>query len=453
MVDRVWTFGASSLAVFVSGLAATLAISAVPQPLHAQAAPALRFDTPSNPVSAAPAAPVRPRYTRIDPDHVAAPPRATGTVPAATAGPAAPGRPEVRPAVTGTGAAAVSPSRPATASPAPVSSAPDAPSAPTATPLAAAPPVSPVRPLDVAPWQKIGAPYTVSGTMFIPSHEPDYDETGVASWYGEDFHGRATANGEIFDMGVATAAHPTLPIPSLVEVTNLDNGRSIVVRVNDRGPFAGGRLIDLSARAAELLGYRSEGTARVRVRYVGPADPTPLVTAGTLTPLPGSRPRRQILAGTAAPTERPAASPGRTPAGALRTPASAVPAPAAAPASASRASPEAQGTGRSGDTGTAGGRGADSQGRSGPLVQVGAFASRANAERALSAARELGQPRLVMPSTDNGGLFRVVLGPFPDRQAAEATAARATSLGLGGRVVAVTASAPSTAAAAHPTAR
>jgi rare lipoprotein A len=140
-----------------------------------------------------------------------------------------------------------------------------------------------VRPQDVAGFQKIGAPYQVNGTWYVPAHEPDYDETGIASWYGADFQGRPTANGEIFDMNVVSGAHPTLPIPSLVEVTNLTNGRSIVVRVNDRGPFMSSRLIDMSARGAELLGFKQEGHTNVRVRYVGPADIEPMVTAENIS--------------------------------------------------------------------------------------------------------------------------------------------------------------------------
>ena len=126
-----------------------------------------------------------------------------------------------------------------------------------------------VRGQDNAEYQKIGSPYQVKGKWYIPSHEPDYDEKGVASWYGSDFNGKKTANDEVFDMEAITVAHPTLPMPSLVEVTNLDNGRTVIARVNDRGPFASSRLIDVSKRAAELLGFKEKGTANVRVRYVG----------------------------------------------------------------------------------------------------------------------------------------------------------------------------------------
>ncbi|MBW8814544.1 MAG: septal ring lytic transglycosylase RlpA family protein [Caulobacterales bacterium] len=118
---------------------------------------------------------------------------------------------------------------------------------------------------------KVGSPYQVGGVWYVPQEQPDYDQTGVASWYGDEFHEKATANGEIFDMNAVSAAHTTLPLPSIVEVTNLDNGKRLQVRVNDRGPFVGGRIIDLSHEAARQLGYDRAGLARVRVRYVGPA--------------------------------------------------------------------------------------------------------------------------------------------------------------------------------------
>jgi rare lipoprotein A len=114
----------------------------------------------------------------------------------------------------------------------------------------------------------VGKPYQVSGLWYRPHEDPSYDRTGRASWYGELFHGRRTANGEIYDMNRLTAAHPTLPLPVYAQVTNLDNGKTIVVRINDRGPFAHDRIIDLSRRSAEKLGFRHRGTAPVRVRYL-----------------------------------------------------------------------------------------------------------------------------------------------------------------------------------------
>lgn len=115
---------------------------------------------------------------------------------------------------------------------------------------------------------KIGKPYRVGSVMYYPSEDFRMNETGIASWYGPDFHGKRTANGERYDQHELTAAHRTLQMPSLVRVTNLENGRSVVVRINDRGPFAHGRIIDVSKRAAELLGFIGKGTARVRVEVL-----------------------------------------------------------------------------------------------------------------------------------------------------------------------------------------
>ena len=178
---------------------------------------------------------------------------------------------------------------------------------------------------------KLGVPYEIDHDWYFPSYNPNYDRIGVASWYGHPFHGRPTANGEHFDMNEVTAAHPTLPLPSRVRVTNLENGRQLVLRVNDRGPFIDGRLIDVSRRAAQLLGFYREGLAEVRVEYLGldhvdpdvpwPADSpkstmlakvAPAVAGKPLQPattaegvtLPPSKPRRTTAAGAARPQER-----------------------------------------------------------------------------------------------------------------------------------------------------
>jgi rare lipoprotein A len=118
---------------------------------------------------------------------------------------------------------------------------------------------------------RVGKPYTVAGRVYVPEEDTGYREEGLASWYGDDFHGRLTANGEVFDMASLTAAHPTLPMPCYARVTNLSNGKSLIVRVNDRGPYHGNRLMDVSSRAAELLEFKGNGIARVRVEYVGRA--------------------------------------------------------------------------------------------------------------------------------------------------------------------------------------
>jgi rare lipoprotein A len=122
---------------------------------------------------------------------------------------------------------------------------------------------------------KVGQPYQVRGVWYYPKIQPDYDQIGIASWYGDQFHNHYTADGEVFDMHLPSAAHTTLPLPSLVEVTNLANGKTLVVRINDRGPFVDGRIIDLSKEAAAELGFVTAGVSKVRVRYIGQAADPP----------------------------------------------------------------------------------------------------------------------------------------------------------------------------------
>ena len=117
----------------------------------------------------------------------------------------------------------------------------------------------------------VGKPYVVKGKTFVPKENPGYDKVGVASWYGDAFHGRMTANGELYDKEHLSAAHPTLPLPSYARVTNLNTGSSVVVRINDRGPFHKGRIIDLSRKTADMLDMKHSGTGEVRVQYIGPA--------------------------------------------------------------------------------------------------------------------------------------------------------------------------------------
>ena len=128
---------------------------------------------------------------------------------------------------------------------------------------------------------KIGKPYQIKGIWYYPKVDYTYSETGIASWYGPKFHGRKTANGETFDQWAVSAAHRTLPMPSWVRVTNLDNGKSMELRVNDRGPFARGRIIDLSRRAAQLLGLEIQGTARVKVEILSAESRRLAALAGT----------------------------------------------------------------------------------------------------------------------------------------------------------------------------
>lgn len=156
---------------------------------------------------------------------------------------------------------------------------------------------------------KVGNPYKINGVWYTPKETYNLTETGIASWYGPNFHGKPTANGETFDMYELTAAHRTLQIPSLVRVTNLENGRSLIVRVNDRGPFKRGRIIDLSKRSAELLGFKQKGTAKVRLQvltqeslHIAEVAKRGMDTRGFEVamnegrPLPGQTPARQPAA-------------------------------------------------------------------------------------------------------------------------------------------------------------
>src|SRR3954465_3321595 len=139
---------------------------------------------------------------------------------------------------------------------------------------------------------QLGSPYMVAGKWYYPREDRHYAKVGAASWYGDAFHGRLTANGEIYDMTHLTAAHPTMPLPSYARVTNLKNGSSIIVRINDRGPYARGRIIDLSKRAAEMLDVVQTGTARVRVTYLSRADingaPPPITPPAIANALPAA---------------------------------------------------------------------------------------------------------------------------------------------------------------------
>lgn len=117
---------------------------------------------------------------------------------------------------------------------------------------------------------QVGKPYTIKGQVYTPSEREQFVETGIASWYGPGFQGKKTANGERFDMNELTGAHPTLQLPSLVRITNLENGRVLVVRINDRGPFSRARITDVTKKSAELLGFRNRGTAKVQLQLLGP---------------------------------------------------------------------------------------------------------------------------------------------------------------------------------------
>lgn len=225
--------------------------------------------------------------------------------------------------------------------------------------------------------------------------EPGFEETGTASWYGAELAGRPTASGEIFNPDAMTAAHPTFPLPSLIEVTNLDNGRSVVVRVNDRGPFTRGRSLDVSRGAADQLGFVRDGEARVRVRYLGPAPRAILADAGEPV----------LLGGPVDAPETPLADaePYFTPAAAFSPAASPPPAAAAV--------------------------------QGGFVVQVGAFADLMNAQRVREHLLVTG-PVLIEPRRVNGGeVYRVRVGPLADRREAESMRLRVAALGYPDAIV------------------
>ena len=164
---------------------------------------------------------------------------------------------------------------------------------------ASAPSAPPASGLPRSGVYKVGKPYQVNGVWYYPAEDYTYSETGIASWYGPGFHQKVTANGEVYDQNELTAAHKTLPMPSLVRVTNLDNGRSLVVRINDRGPYANGRIIDMSRRGAQLLGFEGTGTAKVRVQILAEESRAIAAAARQGTPAP-------ILAELEGPSPKPA---------------------------------------------------------------------------------------------------------------------------------------------------
>ncbi len=160
---------------------------------------------------------------------------------------------------------------------------------------------------DLYKHQRVGNQYTIMGKSYTPKHEPRYDVTGTASWYGPKFNGKPTATGEIYDMYDMTAAHKTLPLNSMLYVTNVENGKSIMVRLNDRGPFVGDRIIDLSKASADALGI--SGLGEVRVQYAGPADPMAANRAPVRAPVEVARPVLEEYVEAPAPAPMPAPAP------------------------------------------------------------------------------------------------------------------------------------------------
>jgi rare lipoprotein A len=287
-------------------------------------------------------------------------------------------------------------------------------------------PAEPSMPSGAGGSYKVGKPYQIAGVWYYPREDENYDATGIGSWYGPQFHGKRTANGETFDQEALTAAHPTLPMPVLVRVTNLENGRSLVVRVNDRGPFVNGREIDLSRRAAELLGYDRKGTAKVRVQYVGRA-PLLGIPGDTATRLAGQEtfiapkpvmdeterkieaaPRKDVVmaATLAAPPgvkSAPVAAVSPAPAAPRPQPVAASPAAAPSPAPLVQQVAVAQGTNL--------------------FVQAGSFRSLANAQSVQHqlASMGVGHVQITQTTIDGAPFYRVRVGPLPDVASADAS--------------------------------
>ena len=251
------------------------------------------------------------------------------------------------------------------------------------------------EPTDKLGIYKVGNPYQIEGVWYYPAVDPDYGETGIASWYGVPFHGRRTANGAIYDMNALTAAHRTLPMPFKVRVTNLDNGRSMVLTINDRGPYARSRIIDVSRRVAQLLGFEKKGTALVRVEAVaGQGLREPLIPvaedpeAPSLPAAPTGSVERQSLNEESL-TEEPL----------TEEPLSEV------------ASLDPINKGLI------------------IFVQAGAFANPYNAKRLSDALMQFGNPQTSMVTVDGKEIFRVRLGPVTTAEDAEALLERVIGAG------------------------
>lgn len=261
---------------------------------------------------------------------------------------------------------------------------------------------------------KVGNPYQVNGVWYTPKEDPNYDETGIASWYGAEFHGKPTANGEIFDMNELTAAHKTLPMPIFARVTNLENGRSIIVRVNDRGPFANSRIIDLSRRSAQLLGFEAQGTARVRVQYVGPASGDPMIAQPVAPREPDGNAPQVVAAPRAGVTAATLPPPNAAVGSAARQ--EGQPIQVNAPQSRAQAAPDLEGEMNKLN---------NQQVRVEPVrstsifVQAGAFSRYDNAQRVSAQVSSFGQTRVTQAMVNGTDFFRVRLGPIANVQEAD----------------------------------
>lgn len=235
---------------------------------------------------------------------------------------------------------------------------------------------------------KIGTPYKVAGKWYYPAVDAAYNKTGVASWYGPTFHGKRTANGERFDRYAMTAAHKTLPMPSLVRVTNMDNGRSVVLRVNDRGPFVNDRIIDVSEAGASALGFRNKGIANVRVEVISPQQRDQIVRQANAAPPPVQQPEGApeviavpVAAVQAVSLDAPEPIEGEPAAQAPQTQTPAAPA-------------------------------------TGPQIQIGAFQDEANAAQLASNLSPHGQVSVTPVMVKGRNYWRVRLGPYVSDESA-----------------------------------
>jgi rare lipoprotein A len=269
---------------------------------------------------------------------------------------------------------------------------------------------------------KVGNPYQIQGVWYYPAEDYDYDETGIASWYGPNFHGKDTANGESYDQNEITAAHRTLPMPSFVRVTNLENGRSLVVKINDRGPFAHGRILDASRRTAQLLGFEQKGTARVRVqiladesRQIAGKLKSDMMLASAQTPITAApAPKAMVTSEALLPPPGGAASPSSVVVAAK---------PAAAPPAPERRFEMPNPAVGQVSVGAAK--------ATNIFIQAGAFAQYDNALKVRANLTGMGNVNLTSTLVNGRDIFRVRVGPIADVDQADKMLERVIKAGYG----------------------
>ena len=248
---------------------------------------------------------------------------------------------------------------------------------------------------------KVGNPYKILGRWYYPKEDYSYSEVGIASWYGPDFHAKRTANGEKYNMHSLTAAHRTLPLPSIVKITNLENGRSLVVRVNDRGPYARNRIVDVSKKVAQLLGFLEKGTAKVRVEVLEKESKNlkAALTGEALSPEISAAPTTRAVKGEIGEDVAPLAA-----------------APAIAPAAPSS-------YGEFDDD-------AKTSLPDGYYVQAGAFSNYGAAERLASRLADFGSPHVLKAEVNGRMFYRVRVGPYDYHEEALVTQAKIRNFGI-----------------------